>query len=97
METTQKFNFDVLHVVDIPESFFHKGVLDALRGRESFVDTDKDLNEQIFHADVFNSIISEQEGLGENSPSKLGADCISQIISIADETMEYELVRIIKI
>lgn len=97
MEKTSKSGFTVLQIVDIPETFLRARVRKALSGRETFTDTDIDLNEQIFSGDVFEAISSE---FAEN-PDGVGVDLkeedIKQIDELAEELGNYEMVRITKV
>jgi hypothetical protein len=97
MSETTKSGFNVIRMVEIPETFLRKGVLKELSGRESFVDTDEDLGEQIFSGDVFEAIACEQDEMPENSPLKLKQADLAQIELLSIELGEYELVRINKI
>lgn len=99
MEKTSKSGFTVLQIVDIPETFLRARVRKALSGRETFTDTDIDLNEQIFSGDVFENISSEYEELPKSSPLRksLQKEDIEQIDSLAEELGNYELIRITKV
>ena len=48
-------------IMTIPENALLHGVVKALKGRESFKDTDKTLNEVIYQGDKFETIASELE------------------------------------
>jgi len=89
-----KSGFEVLKIVDIPESYLSKGILRELSGREIFVDTDEDLGEQIFSSDVFEQIASEKE---EGGCFFLTDADLKSVDDLAEELGEYELVRITKV
>jgi hypothetical protein len=88
-----KLGFEVLKIVDIPESYLSKGIKRELEGRESFIDTDEDLGEQIFSGDVFEQIACEAEEGGCLSLTKAELNYVGKL---AEELGEYELVRITK-
>ncbi len=54
--------FNTVKMIQIPENSLLDGVVKELQGRESFVDTDEDLNEKIYTGDVFEAILSEDSG-----------------------------------
>jgi hypothetical protein len=89
-----KSGFEVLKIVDIPESYLSKGILRELSGREIFVDTDEDLGEQIFSSDVFEQIAWEKE---EGGCFFLTDADLKSVDALAEELGEYELVRITKV
>ena len=60
-----------LSMTQIRENALVYGVEKALIGREAYKDADPTNNERIYHGDVFNDILSEQEGLEGN---KCGLD-----------------------
>lgn len=97
METTTKSGFTVIQMVEIPENNLSKRILKELSGREMFVDTDEDLGEQIFSADVFEAIACEQDEMSENSPLRLSDKDLARIDELAEELGEFELIRINKI
>ena len=53
---------DKVRVLQLPETSISDGVLDALKGRESFIDADKSLNETIYSSIVLSEILDEIEG-----------------------------------
>ena len=95
MET--KLGFNVIRLVEIPEESLSKGILKELSGRETFVDTDEDLGEQIFSADVFEAISCEQDEMPENSPLRLSDEDLKRIDELAEDIGEFELIRFNKI
>lgn len=96
-DKTTKSGFDVVQMVDIPVENLSEGILKELSGRESFVDADEDLGEQIFSGDIFETVACEQAELPENSPLRLSPEDIERIDELAEELSEYELIRITKI
>ena len=86
-----KSGFEILRIVDIPSTHLSKGILKELSGRESFVDTDEELGEQIFNADVFEAIACEQE---EDVLIHLSDADLKTVNDLAEELGEFELVRI---
>ncbi len=84
-------------MVEIPIENLSEAILNELSGRESFVDADEDLGEQIFSGDIFETVACEQAELPENSPFKLSPEDIERIDELAEELSEYELIRITKI
>jgi len=98
MESKTKSGFSVIQLVEIPDTYLRKGVLKELFGREMYSDTDDDIQEGIYSADVFEQISSEYEELPENSPLRnLDEEDLKQIDALAEELGEYELVRVNKI
>lgn len=92
-----KSGFEVLRIVDIPSTYLSKGILGALKDRELFVDTDEELGEQIFSADIFEQIVCEQEEkrkLNFNHPFLLCDENLKVVNELAEELGEFELVRI---
>ena len=92
-----KSGFDVVQMVEIPVENLSEAILNELSGRESFVDADEDLGEQIFSGDIFETMACEQAELFENSPFRLNPEDIKRIDELAEELGEYELIRITKI
>lgn len=92
-----KSGFDIVQVVEIPVENLSEAILNELSGRESFVDADEDLGEQIFSGDIFEQIAGEQAELLENSPFRLSPEDIKRIDELAEELGEFELIRITKI
>lgn len=92
-----KSGFDVVQMVEIPVENLSEAILNELSGRESFVDADEDLGEQIFSGDIFEAMACEQAELLENSPFRLNPEDIKRIDELAEELGEYELIRITKI
>lgn len=52
---------DKVKILQLPENAITDEILDALKGRESFLDADKTLNETIYHTLVFSEILDEIE------------------------------------
>ena len=94
---TKKNQFDVLQMVQIPSSHLLKEVKKELRERESFIDADEDLKEQIFSADVFEAILGEQYDMPDGNPLKISAEAIKQVEELMDEVIEYMYVQITNI
>ena len=94
-----KLGFEVLRIVDIPSTYFSREILSELSDRESFVDTDEDLGEQIFSADVFEQIACEQEEKKEcNCLIGILSDADLKVIDdLAEDLGEFELVRITRV
>lgn len=98
MESKTKTGFTVIQVVEIPETYLRKNVLKELSGRGIYVDTDEDLNEEIFSGDIFEAIASEYEELPKNSSLRILDELdLKQVNDLAEELGEYELIRVNKI
>ena len=92
-----KSGFDIVQVVEIPVENLSEAILNELSGRESFVDADEGLGEQIFLGDIFEQIACQQEEMPKNSPFKLSPEDIERVDELAKELKAYELIRITKI
>ena len=98
MESKTKTGFTVIQVVEVPEIYLRKNVLKELSGRGIYVDTDEDLNEEIFSGDIFEAIASEYDELPENSPLRVLDELdLKQVNDLAEELGEYELIRVNKV
>lgn len=97
MEAKTKSGFSVIQVVEIPVSYLRKGVLKELSGRGIYIDTDEELNEEIYSGDIFEQIAGEQAEIPENSPLKMSTEDLKQVEELAEELGEYELIRVNKI
>ena len=53
------YHLNELSIVQIPNEQLSQKLLDELKDRECFVDTDNDLNEVLYSADVFEAILGE--------------------------------------
>ena len=69
-----------LKIIQIPVDQFSQQLINELNGRESFIDTDRDLNEVLYSADVFEAILGEIDEL--NNLSNLSLDKLSAIETI---------------
>jgi hypothetical protein len=91
---------DVLHKVSmtqIPENALVHGVVKALNGAECFKDTDEELGERIYTGDIFESVLSTNEEIPENSPLKItDKKTLNQLEELA-ELIDTEYVQIIMI
>ena len=92
-----KSGFNVIKLVEIPESFLRKEVLKELEGRGLYIDLEDDINEEVYSGDIFEVIASEQAELPKHSPFKLSDEDLKQVDTLAEELGEYELVRINKV
>jgi hypothetical protein len=95
METKTKSGFTVIQMVEIPIKFLREGVLRVLNGRETYSDTDSDINEKVYNGDVFDAILNEQDGL--SSGMQINAADRKQIEELASDFKDYELIRVNKI
>jgi hypothetical protein len=91
-----KSGFEILRIVDIPSTYLSFKILERLKGRESFVDTDEELGEQIFSADVFELIICKQKDFKERGIDYLllSDEDLKTVNELVKELSEFELVRI---
>jgi hypothetical protein len=94
--TKTKTGFSVIQMVEIPIRNLRVGVIKAMQGRQMYVDTDNDINEQIFAGNVFSTMLEEDEGLSQNS-LLTDLDDLIQVQKLADEMTQYELIRVNKI
>ncbi len=94
MENRTKIGFEVLKIVEIPNTWLRKNVLKAMDGKETYTDLSEGLNdpEKIYSGDVFDNIL---EDIAEN-PSQFTLDLMDmeQINSLAADLKDYELVRV---
>ena len=88
-----KIGFEVLKLVDIPNTYLLPTVLRELEGRANFNDVDDNIGESIYSGDVFDKILEEQDGLGVTSLKK-DRKAFKQVEKIAKDVRNYELVRI---
>ena len=88
-----KLGFEVLSIVDIPQTYLSKGIIRELAGREMQTDTDTDLDEKIYTADIFQQMLDDQIGQ-EGSPIALSPEDLKQIEKIAKDLKNHELIRI---
>lgn len=72
-----------VEMTQIGENALSHGVICALRGREAFKDADENNRERIYVGCVFNDILTEYEGLGENHPAKKDMETIEQLELLA--------------
>jgi hypothetical protein len=86
-----------MRMVQIPEKVLMHGVRNALRGRESFIDVDKDLDERLYTGDVFEVILGEQAQLKEGCAMKVHKKVEEQLEELAKLCGNYEYVQITKI
>ena len=85
----------VLHKVSmtqIPENALLDRVVNELKGREMFVDTDEDLGERIYSGDVFEAILNEF-GEMEDTPMYPPKKVMEQLAELA-ELIDTEYVQI---
>lgn len=72
-------------MVQIPENSLLHGVVKVLDGRESFRDTDNELDEKIYTGDIFEAILGEQAQM---------VDCL---LKIKDEKVLAQLEELAKL
>lgn len=92
-----------LTIAQITENSLLHEVDKALKGRETFVDAEQDMNERIYNADVFEGILSgdaELENGGAASEAyynkhKLSDKAISQLEVLNDQTVNFNYIQII--
>ena len=96
---TTKSGFEILSIVDIPKEKLSKGILKALEGRETFVDTDDSLSEKIYNGDVFEAILGEDAELDETifNSFRLSPEDVKRLEELAEELGEFEMIRVISI
>lgn len=56
----KNYSIDKLQVIQIPKSHIGKALINELKGREVFIDTDNLLEEVMYSSDVFETILGEQ-------------------------------------
>ena len=90
-----------LSIAQITENSLVYEVEKALRGRETFVDAEEDMNERIYNADVFEAILGEQAEIEMmNAPKhqakfQLSKKAIQQLEMLNDQTVNFNYVQII--
>lgn len=94
MESKTKSGFTVIQMVEIPMGYVRPNVLKSLTGHEIYADTDSQINENIYPADIFNRILEEGDGFCKNYKIKYTNEDFVQIQELAEECKNYELVRI---
>lgn len=89
-----------LKIVQIPVDQFSQQLINELNGRESFIDTDKDLNEVLYSADVFETILCEMDEYIEKQKLitfGIYQSFIDELLVLCELTKEYQYVMIRKI
>lgn len=81
-------------IAQIHENNLLKGVLKQLQGREMFVDADPHNEERMYSADVFEQILSEQDGLEGSRMAIQNEEVIAQLEELADALGEYQYVQL---
>lgn len=72
----------------------HPTILKELDGREQFTDTDDELGEKIYGADVFDAILEEQSETPEEM--KLPQDILDQLELLSLMTANYSYILLVK-
>ena len=85
-------SFSTISVTEIPKDVLLKGVIRLLEGREMYIDTDCDLQENFYSGDVFEQIACEIAEM-EDSPLLPPLEVIEQIDNLAS-VITTELIRI---
>lgn len=84
-----------VNMLQIPENALVHGVVKSLEGRESFRDTDSDLNERIYTGDIFVAILGENDQIhDEEHPMKLDKKTVAQLEELATLCNKHEYVQI---
>jgi len=97
MEAKTKSGFPVVQMVEIHYTTLSTRLLKELEGRELYIDSDEEINESIYSADIFEQILGEQEEMSNESPLKLDTHSLIQAEKLAEELGEYELIRVNRI
>ena len=94
MKNKTKIGFEVLKVVEIPNTWLRKNVLKAMNGKETYTDLSEGINdtEKIYSGDVFEGIL--QDIKEDSSQHTLDLMDMEQINSLAADLEDYELVRV---
>jgi hypothetical protein len=91
---TTKLGFEVISIVEIPDTYLPTPVLERLQGKETFVDTNKSINEKIYSGNVFDIIFREIE---ENDEKILTLPDFHLLAELAKDMINYEFFRVTKI
>jgi hypothetical protein len=76
----------------LPQSELSQKLRNELNGRESFIDTDEQLGEQIFGADIFDAILEELDGVS-NITGRISNELIEEltVLSVLSSNYQYIL------
>ena len=77
----------LLYLAQIDEKELLPEVLNEFKNRESFKDTDNDLKERIFPANVFGEIVYEKE-------KELSRPALKQLKELEQETLNFHYVHL---
>jgi hypothetical protein len=95
------YSLNELKMVQIPKEQLSKELLNELNDRESFTDTDSDLDEKVYSADVFEAVLNEvDEAIEQELLVRVGKDTqtlIDELLVLIELTKNYEYVMIISI
>ena len=83
-----------MRMVQIPEDALIHGVVKELEERESFRDTDPELNERIYTGDVFEAILGENDQFEKGHPMRVDKKTEGQLEELAKLCGKYEYVQV---
>lgn len=85
-------------IAQISENSLIHSVVEVLKGREAFIDTDEDLGERIYNADIFEGILSEiEEHKGTTLEPEVDKKGYEQLEELSERLGEYQYVQIVMI
>jgi hypothetical protein len=93
MVNESKYVTNILKVAQISENAIIHEVIEALKDREAFTDTDTDLNEKVYNGDVFSAILEDNEA----GTQPLSKKAITHCEELAAELEYFEYVMITKV
>jgi hypothetical protein len=71
----KKYTIDKLEVIQIPKAQLSQALINELKDRETFIDTDNLLEEVMYTSDVFEAILGEQfEYFGKQNLIRVGVE-----------------------
>ena len=92
MPTNFKGVIQKVSITQIPENALLDRIVNELKGRECFIDTDTDLGERIYNGDVFEAILGEF-GEMEGTPMYPQKKVMEDLLELA-ELIDTEYVQI---
>lgn len=81
-------------IAQIHENNLLHGIVELLKGREQFEDTEETIGERIYNADVFEQILSEQDGMDASKFAIKDKKVLNQLEELADALGEYQYVQV---
>jgi hypothetical protein len=86
----KKYNVESITMAQIPKSEISQEILDLLKGKETYVDTDMELMEKIYSVSVLVELMGETEEMGEQ-------DLSETIYNLYVQIQDYNYLQVVSI